>query len=144
MATEDGCAEVAVIRPALGAAAGGPPAGWCSRSALLCECHRRLAVQSGWLELLVSARAAALPESYASRLLLLRSVSAVVCDVLLGLALFLALHRRLDGRILEGLAGLSDWAYGGALVSLVDWLMGVPADFKLNKESSRRSWAASA
>ncbi|CAE7033604.1 DTX45 [Symbiodinium sp. CCMP2592] len=110
------------------------------RSALISQLQIRLHLQSQWL----ACQSSSSPDEArahtrcpcAARLLLTALVFSSLVDALLG-ALALALAFSLFGGNDERLpspARLHQWAYEVKLVSLVTWLMGAPADFKLNRQ----------
>ena len=114
-----------------------------SRSACVAQCSLRLASQGCRVGLLLSLRegggetvgdAAGPRAREGRRVALLCSCLLASCDALLGVAVFCLLRRWVTPPALEAVAHVFRRIYGDALVSLVTWLMGAPADFKLNGE----------
>lgn len=107
-------------------------------SALASQCALRLRVQAQWIGLILQARGPA-PESnghyqYGRRIALINSVFTVWFDVVLGVAVWVLLQADTAVWLPFAIYRSFHWAYGDALPSVVTWLMGVPADFKLNRE----------
>mmetsp|Transcript_31731 Transcript_31731/g.73641 ORF Transcript_31731/g.73641 Transcript_31731/m.73641 type:complete len:478 (+) Transcript_31731:78-1511(+) len=108
-------------------------------SACLLRGHARLEAQGQWLGLLQLANSTSpsLRSAHERRLLslvALHSVAAAVGDAVLGLLAFALLQTSSLESVAGALLRVHHWVYRDALVSLVNWLMGVPADFKLNGE----------
>ena len=94
------------------------------RSALLTQVEVRLKMQNKWS---VWFKSIELRE----HLLLSFGILLSLFDTMIGCGLCYFLN---SGKLLSCFTGLHRWAYGKGLVNLVDWLMGAPADFKLNHE----------
>ncbi|CAE8653612.1 unnamed protein product, partial [Polarella glacialis] len=110
-----------------------PTSAFLSRkSALFLQCRARLELQGRWIGLLLRAKSQG--ASGSARLDFFSSVSVVACDMMLGVAACRLLNHTFSAEVLASCSALHHWTYGKALVSLVTWLMGAPADFKLNRE----------
>ena len=96
------------------------------RSALFSQLRIRLELQSKW--------------SFQNRELAAALLCSVLLDIFLGVALVLWLRHSVHSAshsssdLLFVPLSLHRWAYEKRLESLVGWLMGAPADFKLNRE----------
>ena len=105
-------------------------------SALLTQAEARLRLQSKWASSfrVVFSQGKRHDMNDKDRLLLLFSFSVCCLDALLGFFLMLLLHSLWDHFLLY-LTSMRHWAYSQKLAAhLVPWLMGAPADFKLNQE----------
>ena len=105
-------------------------------SALLTQAEARLRLQSKWASSFTVAFSQGKwrDMNEKDRLLLFFSFSVCCLDALLGFFLMLLLHLHWDHLLLY-LTSLRHWAYSQQLAAhLVPWLMGAPADFKLNHE----------
>ena len=103
------------------------------RSALLTQVEARLRMQgqmardmAQWSTCFKTER-----REQSERLLLFFGVLVVLFDTILGW-LFYVLITSSD--LLSSFPAVHRWAYGKQLAHLVHWLMGAPADFKLNRE----------
>ena len=111
------------------------------RSAAISQLHIRLQLQS---LLMICFQSCARAPSRAERLALVALISSALMDAFLGAAIILISWLLWSYRsnfctldsldLLLLLARLHRWAYEEKLVDLVTWLMGAPADFKLNRE----------
>lgn len=110
------------------------PARLLSRSAYLTQWKGRLDSQAGWH--LPTEKLEETAEEAEKKLLCYFSLLVAGFDAVFGCLAVILMHwHGLD--IMAYLLQLQPWVYGQGLVSLVHWLMGAPADFKLNQDLTR-------
>lgn len=106
-------------------------------SAFASQCAVRLSRQSQWLGHFMQPsdmREKCARGPFSNRLSVISSVTSVFCDVCLGVLAFIILGQCSEDQILKTIASAHSFVYRGSLVPLVSWLMGAPANFKLNAE----------
>jgi len=107
----------------------------CRASACLRQCWVRLEVQSWWLNGYIQANHDRSEHAHGQRVALVSSVMMVLCDILLGIVVSAILENQVSvASVPQAVVKTVNGIYGTFLQSLVHWLMGVPADFKLNGE----------